>query len=94
MLVGRDSLAASAGRALAAGEAVGVLGLGAETVDAPDSCVTLATPATTAEYARVLYAALRRADEVGLDVVFAVPPPASGLGAAVVDRLKRAAASN
>ena len=42
-------------------------------------------------YARDLYAALRRADEAGLEVLVVVPPPEAGLGAAVVDRLRRAA---
>ena len=94
VLVAREDVRVSAEQALGAGQDVGVLGLRSDTADSPDSCVTLATPATTADYARALYAALRRADEVGLDVVFAVPPPVSGLGAAVVDRLKRAAASH
>jgi L-threonylcarbamoyladenylate synthase len=44
-------------------------------------------------YAQVLYQRLREADRRGLDVLLAVPPPVSGLGAAVVDRLHRAAAA-
>lgn len=43
------------------------------------------------EYARGLYAALRASDEAGLRDVYAVLPDASGLGAAVRDRLARAA---
>ena len=54
--------------------------------------VTLATPSDADEYARDLYAALRRADELGLEIVLAVPPPEAGIGAAVADRLRRAAA--
>ena len=42
-------------------------------------------------YARDLYAALRRADVAGLDVLVVVPPPDEGLGAAINDRLRRAA---
>jgi L-threonylcarbamoyladenylate synthase len=42
-------------------------------------------------YARHLYAWLRDADARGLDVLVAVPPPAEGLGAAVIDRLRKAA---
>jgi L-threonylcarbamoyladenylate synthase len=53
--------------------------------------VTLATPEDAAEYARVLYATLRQADVLGLDVVLAVPPPPIGIGLAVADRLRRAA---
>ncbi len=40
-----------------------------------------------------LYARLREADAVGADVVLAVLPPEDGLGAAVADRLRRAAAA-
>jgi L-threonylcarbamoyladenylate synthase len=54
--------------------------------------VTLATPHDADEYARGLYAALRRADELGLEIVVAVPPAEVGVGAAVADRLRRAAA--
>jgi L-threonylcarbamoyladenylate synthase len=42
-------------------------------------------------YARSLYAWLRAADGEGLDVVVAVPPPPTGIGLAVADRLRRAA---
>jgi L-threonylcarbamoyladenylate synthase len=41
--------------------------------------------------ARQLYALLRRADDLGLDVLVAVPPTDEGLGAALCDRLVRAA---
>ncbi len=56
-----------------------------------DSVVTLATVRTTAEYAHELYSALRKADECGVDLILAVVPPLDGVGAAVVDRLRRAA---
>ena len=42
-------------------------------------------------YARDLYAALRRAAAAGLDVLVVVPPADEGLGAAINDRLRRAA---
>jgi L-threonylcarbamoyladenylate synthase len=45
----------------------------------------------SAELARGLYAALRRFDDAGCDVVVAVVPDTSGLGLAVADRLRRAA---
>ena len=53
----------------------------------------LTSPADVDEYARVLYARLRDADARGLDDLLVVPPPAVGLGAAVADRLRRAAAA-
>jgi len=46
------------------------------------------------DYARLLYARLRQADRLGLDVLVCVPPPAVGLGVAVRDRLRRAARSS
>lgn len=56
--------------------------------------VRLAAPADAAEYARILYAALRAADAKGLPRVVVVLPPADGIGAAIRDRLTRAAAAN
>jgi L-threonylcarbamoyladenylate synthase len=53
--------------------------------------VHLDVPADAEGFARVLYAKLREADGVG-ELIFAVPPPESGLGLAVRDRLQRAAA--
>lgn len=52
-------------------------------------------PAGTAEdYARMLYDRLRQVDRLGADVVVVVPPPPGGLGDAVRDRLRRAAAAH
>jgi L-threonylcarbamoyladenylate synthase len=56
----------------------------------PDHVVVLAAPEDDAEYARLLYAALRRADDSGLDAVVAVLPRDAGVGRAVRDRLRRA----
>lgn len=50
-------------------------------------------PGVDAEtYARHLYAWLREADARSLDVLVVVPPPDHGVGAAVNDRLRKAAA--
>jgi L-threonylcarbamoyladenylate synthase len=43
-------------------------------------------------YARHLYEWLREADDRGLDVVVVVPPPEEGVGVAVNERLRKAAA--
>lgn len=59
--------------------------------DSDGGVVVLDAPSDGDEYARVLYARLREADDHGVDVVVAVPPPEVGIGAAVVDRLQRAA---
>jgi len=47
-----------------------------------------------AAWARSLYAWLREADADGIEVLVVVPPPEEGLGVAVVDRLRRAAAGS
>ncbi|HEY6798890.1 MAG TPA: L-threonylcarbamoyladenylate synthase, partial [Kineosporiaceae bacterium] len=60
-------------------------------VGTPPGVVRLSAPMDAEGYARVLYAALREADVLGLRRVLAVPPAAEGIGAAVRDRLARAA---
>jgi L-threonylcarbamoyladenylate synthase len=49
--------------------------------------------AETASLARDLYARLRAADDTATDIVLAVLPASVGLGAAIADRLRRAAAA-
>lgn len=51
-------------------------------------------PAEPEGFARQLYAALRDADALGCDAVIACPPAEAGLGAAIRDRLRRAAAGS
>lgn len=43
------------------------------------------------EAASRLFAAMRRLDEAGLDLILAEPLPETGLGAAIMDRMKKAA---
>ena len=50
--------------------------------------------ASEAEAARHLYAAIRDLDASGCDVILAWPPEERGLGLAIADRLRRAAASD
>jgi L-threonylcarbamoyladenylate synthase len=86
--------ASSPGQAAAGspgGPADGLLALAS--VPTPAGVVRLSEPSDAAGYARVLYAALREADALGLTRILAVPPPAEGVGAAVRDRLRRAAAA-
>jgi L-threonylcarbamoyladenylate synthase len=90
-VLGGDGLVARAEELVAAGEQVGVLAERDQGLGVPTRTVTLATPADAEEYAQVLYAALRQADVLGLDVVLAVPPRTEGIGLAVADRLRRAA---
>ena len=60
---------------------------------AVDGVVRLAAPNTHEEFARVLYSALRAADEQGLATVFVQQPQGDGIAIAIRDRLMRAAHS-
>jgi L-threonylcarbamoyladenylate synthase len=60
-------------------------------VVADEGVVRLAAPITHEEFARVLYAALRAADEQGLATVVVAQPAGDGIAIAIRDRLKRAA---
>jgi L-threonylcarbamoyladenylate synthase len=60
-------------------------------VVAGDGVVRLAAPKTHNEFARVLYSALRAADEQGLATVVVAQPAGDGIAVAIRDRLKRAA---
>lgn len=62
-------------------------------VATPDGVVRLAAPKNDDEFARVLYAALRAADEQGLQTVVVAQPAGNGIAIAIRDRLKRAAHS-
>jgi L-threonylcarbamoyladenylate synthase len=59
-------------------------------VVAGEGVVRLATPKTHEEFARVLYSALRAADEQGLATVVVAQPAGEGIAVAIRDRLKRA----
>jgi L-threonylcarbamoyladenylate synthase len=82
-----------AGRARAMTRTVARVGVIAPKLpdDVPAGVVIVGTPADAEEYARSLYALLRDADARGIEVLLAVPPPDVGIGAAVTDRLRRAA---
>jgi len=53
--------------------------------------IRLASPTTHDEFARVLYSALRAADEQGLSTVVVAQPEGNGIAIAIRDRLMRAA---
>jgi L-threonylcarbamoyladenylate synthase len=56
----------------------------------PDGVIRLAEPKNINEFARVLYTALRKADEIGLAEVVVEQPQRDGLAIAIRDRLERA----
>lgn len=60
-------------------------------IPTPDGVIRLASPRTIEGYARDLYAALRLADEKGLEIVVVLQPGGEGLAAAIRDRLQRSA---
>ncbi len=60
-------------------------------VVADEGVVRLAAPTTHEEFARVLYSALREADERGLATVVVTQPAGDGIAVAIRDRLMRAA---
>ncbi len=60
-------------------------------VATPHGVVRLAAPKSDEDFARVLYAALRAADEQGLKSVVVAQPVGDGIAVAIRDRLKRAA---
>lgn len=57
-----------------------------------DRQIVLSATGDLTEAARNLFAGMRRLDTLGLDVILAEPVPEDGLGRAINDRLRRAAA--
>jgi L-threonylcarbamoyladenylate synthase len=60
-------------------------------IQTPEGVIRLASPGSDEEFARVLYSALRAADEQGLATVVVAQPAGEGIAVAIRDRLKRAA---
>jgi len=60
-------------------------------VETAAGVIRLAAPTTHDEFARVLYSALRAADEQGLNTVVVAQPGGNGIAIAIRDRLMRAA---
>jgi len=59
-------------------------------VPTPLGACRLATPEDIESYAKILYIALRLADQQGLNKIIAMPPEGSGLAEAIRDRLTKA----
>jgi L-threonylcarbamoyladenylate synthase len=60
-------------------------------IQTPEGVIRLASPGSDEEFARVLYSALRAADEQGLAEVVVMQPIGIGIAVAIRDRLMRAA---
>ena len=80
------------------GRRIGLLAVGHAPYGIDDVRIrVLDPPVDDQDFARVLYARFREADELGVDVLLVVPPDDTdgrGLAAAVRDRLRRAAAGS
>lgn len=88
-LVEARELLSRASQLAAAGQHVALLGT--ELVETPPGVTFLPLPPDPAAQAQALYAALRQVDELGCDVAVASLPATGGLGAAIADRLRKAA---
>jgi L-threonylcarbamoyladenylate synthase len=89
-VVGEIDVGARASSLLASGARVALLAMHPPD-ELPKDLIVLDPPRDSDEYAHVLYARLRESDARGVEHVLVVPPPAEGIGAAVADRLVRAA---
>ena len=58
--------------------------------ETPKGMKRLSAPETIVEFAQVLYSTLRSADREGLKEIVVLPPPSEGVGAAILERLKKA----
>ncbi len=84
---------ASEGKTMSSGARVGRLRFGRQGPTAGFEAIEELSPeGDVREAALHLFAALHRLDALGLDLIVADPVPESGLGAAVMDRLRRASA--
>ncbi len=91
VLVDHDHVVDYAATAAPHGRVIGVLAPTAIEGLSPE-VIELEPVGEPDRYAHLLYARLRQADRLGIDVLLVVPPEGEGIGAAVVDRLRRAAA--
>jgi len=89
-VIADGDVSARAAALLGTGARVALLAMHAPD-DLPNGVIVLDPPNDVDDYAHVLYARLRESDALDVDHVLAVLPPSDGIGAAVADRLARAA---
>ena len=61
-------------------------------IKTPEGVIRLASPKNNIEYAKLLYQALREADDLKLTNICVIPPQGDGIADAINDRLKKASA--
>jgi L-threonylcarbamoyladenylate synthase len=88
-MVEPQAMVGRAAELLKQGKKVAILGPPDSIFPAGTELILLGNDA--ASRARALYSALRKVDELGCDVVLVSPPAPHGLGAALLDRLQKAA---
>lgn len=76
---------------VAGGQRVAVLARQVSAFRDADQIVVIEMPCSDEQFAQKLYAALRQADAAECDVILANLPSADGIGAAIADRLRKAA---
>ena len=89
-VLARDAVPGRASKLVAEGVRVGILAP-ARLDGLPLGIDALPPAGGAVAYAKCLYQRLREADRRGVEVLLAVPPVEAGMGAAVADRLRRAA---
>ncbi|MEY2827515.1 MAG: hypothetical protein RLZZ183_634 [Actinomycetota bacterium] len=62
-----------------------------DSIRTPEGVIRLAAPKNNEDYARILYEALRLADIIKLNRVYAIPPTGGGIAVAINDRLIKSA---
>jgi len=88
-LLAAEAVASRADALRSGGKRVAVVA--AEPIEHPIGATQFPIPSDAAGFGRELYATFREIDRQGFDVILVVPPPSSGLGWAIRDRLARAA---
>ena len=88
-LIEPKQLAARAEELAAEGKKVAILTR--ESIRQAANITILPLPAGDTELARVLYASLRQVDQLGCDIALIALPAETGIGAAIADRLRKAA---
>jgi len=65
--------------------------IGLKSIPTQDNVIRLASPEEVNDFARILYSALRNADQLGINRIVIAQPQGNGLAAAIRDRLAKAA---
>jgi L-threonylcarbamoyladenylate synthase len=60
-------------------------------INTPEGAIRLASPEDSIQYAKCLYKAMRLADQMNLNEVVFIQPPAEGIGVAIRERLQKSA---